>query len=482
MSAGASWKLYSDSACTQEIDKTVQLDVGMNTAYLKVTAQDGTPSVYTLTISRMSPSGGSSSGESDNGASVIVNGESKIAGTAQTTTGPDGRTTTTVTVDSGRLESILASEKSGATVVIPVTGNADAAAGVLTGQMVKTMENQAATLVVRTDSGTYTLPASEMKISAVSQQLGTNVDLKDIKVVVSIAKTSGQMATVVKNAAKDGGYTLMPPSVDYTVTGSYGGRTVPISSFNAYVERRIAIPEGIDPAKITTGVVVEPDGTVYHVPTQVTVINGRYYAVINSLTNSTYSVIWNPIEFTDMNNHWAKASVNNMGSRKVVTGVGNGEYEPDRNMTRAEFAAVMVRALGLAPGKGSSSFSDVASTEWYCGYIQTAAAYGIIKGYSDEEFGPADTITREQAMTMIARAMKITRLNAGLANGEGSKLLEAYSDRAKVSAYAKDSITECLKTGVVAGRGNHTLAPKAYVTRAEVAAMVERLLQKSKLI
>lgn len=487
VSAGASWALYSDSGCTHEISKTMSLNVGLNTAYIKVTAQDGTALVYTLNITRQSGSDGSSSGSSGSGgssggASVIVNGESKTAGTAQTTTGSDGRTATTVTVDSGRLESILASEKRGATVVIPVAGHTDTAAGVLTGQMVKIMENQAATLVIRTDSGTYTLPASEINITAVSQQLGTNVDLKEITVAVSIAEPSRQMASVVENAAKDGGFTLMAPSVDYTVTGSYGGRTVNVSSFNAYVERMIAIPEGIDPAKITTGVVVEPNGTIYHVPTQVTVIDGRYYAVINSLTNSTYSVIWNPIEFTDMNNHWAKASVNNMGSRKVVAGIGTGQYEPDRNMTRAEFAAVMVRALGLAPDKGISGFGDVASTEWYCGYIKTAAAYGIVKGYSDAEFGPNDTITREQAMTMIARAMKITRLNAGLASGEGGKLIEAYSDRAAVSAFANDSIAECIKTGVVYGRGNNTLAPKAYVTRAEVAAMVERLLQKSKLI
>jgi hypothetical protein len=270
--------------------------------------------------------------------------------------------------------------------------------------------------------------------------------------------------------------------VDYTVTCSYGGHTVNVSSFNTYVERTVAIPDGVDPSKITTGIVVNPDGTIHHVPTRVTVIGGKYYAVINSLTNSTYSVIWNPIAFSDMKNHWAKASVNNMGARMVVNGVGSGNYEPDRNMTRAEFAAVMVRALGLEPEKGASGFSDIASTEWYCGYVKTAAAYGIIKGYSDTVFGPNDTITREQAMTMIARAMKITGLNGNLIESETSKLIGAYADGKTISDYADDSIATCLKTGVVSGRGNNTLAPKAHVTRAEVAAMIERLLQKSNLI
>lgn len=435
----------------------------------------------TITAGGSSSSGGTTPA-GQGGASVIVNGESKTAGTAQTSTSPDGKTTTTVTVDSTKLEGILASEGNGATVVIPVTGKSDTAAGVLTGEMIKGMESRDATLVIRTDSSTYTLPASEINITAVSQQFGTKVALKDITVAVSIAEPSGQMSSVVKDAAKDGGFTLMIPSVDYTVTCNYGGRTINVSNFNAYIERTIAIPDGVDPSKITTGIVVNPDGTVHHVPTRVTVIAGKYYAVINSLTNSTYSVVWNPIEFSDVTTHWAQESINNMGSRMVVSGVGNGNYEPDRNMTRAEFAAVMVRSLGLEPGNGASSFGDVASNEWYCGYVKTAAAYGIIKGYSDAAFGPDDTITREQAMTMMARAMKITNLKAGLTDSEGNKLMAAYSDSATVSTYANTSIAECIKTGVVSGRQNHTLAPKAYVTRAEVAVMAERLLQKSNLI
>ncbi len=492
VSTGASWKMYSDSGCTKEISKTMSLNLGLNTAYIKVTAQNGSALVYTLKITRKNGSGGSgdsgsgNSGPSGSGsedaASVIVNGETKSAGKANTTKDPDGKTTKTVTVDSGRLENILAAEKSGATVVIPVAGQANTAAGVLTGQMVKTMEKQAATLAVRTDSASYTLPASEIDISAVSQQLGANVDLKDITVAVSIAEPSNQMTSVVENASKDGRFTLMVPSVDYTVTCSYGGRTVNVSNFNVYVERTIAIPEGVDPSKITTGIVVNPDGTTYHVPTRVTIINGKYYAVINSLTNSTYSVVWNPIEFTDADKHWAKASVNNMGSRMVVTGVGDGKYEPDRNMTRAEFATVIVKALGLKPGIGSNSFSDVDSAMWYSGYIKTAVSYGIIKGYDAKTFGPDDTITREQAITMIANAMKTTGLKADLTNSDTERLLGHYEDGTRISKYAINNMAACLKTGIVSGRKSNTLAPKAYVTRAEVAVMVEKLLQKSKLI
>lgn len=427
--------------------------------------------------------GGSSSGSSsNNGATVIVNGETKTAGTAQTTTNSRGQTTTTVTVDTSKLENILASHGANATVTIPVTGGSDVAVGILNGAMVKSMESKDATLVVQTDSGAYTLPASEINIDAVSQQLGTTVSLSDIAVTVSIAEPSASMTQVVENAAQDGGFTIIVPAVDYTITCTHGSQTVNVSSFNAYVERTIAIPDSADPTKITTGVVVDPDGTTHHVPTRITVMNGKYYAVINSLTNSTYSVIWNPVKFSDVVNHWAKDSINDMGSRMVVTGVGNNNYDPSRTMTRAEFAAIMVRALGLEPGTGASGFGDVNSADWYCGYIKTAALYGLIKGYDNGNFGADNTITREQAMTMITRAMTITKLSVRLSDSEINQLLSTFSDGESASSYAKESIAACLKTGITSGTSNTTILPKADISRAEVVVMVQRLLQKSGLI
>ena len=501
---GATWKAASTTETLKASSSAVTVNLASSKTYLlravlTITARtmpygsdtdvytDADIVCYSNAVSMTTTASGGSSTKASTpskteGATVIVNEKDQTAGTVTTVTSSDGRTTAVVTVDSGKLETILSSEQKGATVTIPVTGSSDAAAGVLTGEMVKNMESKEATLVVKTDAATYTLPASEIKIDSVSKELGTNVSLKDIAVTVSIAEPTNKMAQVVENVAKDGGFTLMVPAVDYTVTCTYGGRTVNVSGFNSYVERTVAIPDGVDPNKITTGVVVDSDGSVHHVPTKVTVIGGKYFAVINSLTNSTYSVIWNPIEFSDAAKHWAKASINNMGSRMVVTGVGADQYEPNRNMTRAEFAAVMVRALGLEPETGASTFGDVAVSKWYCGYIKTASSYGIINGYTGTAFGPNDTITREQAMAMIARAMKITGLEASLTDSEAASLIAAYADGKNVSQYAGNSIAACLKTQIVSGRENSTLAPKAYVTRAEVAAMVERLLQKSKLI
>ncbi len=217
-------------------------------------------------------------------------------------------------------------------------------------------------------------------------------------------------------------------------------------------------------------------------PTQVVEIDGVYYAVINSLTNSVYTLIYNPLEFDDVEGHWAKDAVNDMASRKVINGYTDRTFNPDEDIIRAEFAAIVVRALGLAEGMGENSFSDVEKDDWYCGYVETAASYGIINGYGNGEFGPNDLITREQAMTMLARAMKITELETDLSNSTISTLLVAYTDSEGVSDYAQAGVVSCIQTGVVTGKTPVTIAPQDSVTRAEVAVTVQRLLEKSELI
>ncbi|MCC2683803.1 MAG: hypothetical protein K0R75_702, partial [Paenibacillaceae bacterium] len=415
------------------------------------------------------------------GVDVLVNGKAENAGTAETSK-VDDQTVTTITVDPQKLEQRLASENQGAVITIPVNTGADVTIGQLNGQMIKNMEQQQATVEIRTDNASYTLPAQQINISALSSQLGANIELQDIKVQIEISKPSDDQVKVVENAAVQGEFTVVVPSLDFTVTSTYGDTTIEVTQFNAYVERSIAIPDEVDPNKITTGVVVDQNGSVRHVPTKVVADNGKYYARINSLTNSTYSVVWHPIEFKDVANHWAKAAVNDMGSRMVINGVGNDLFNPDQDITRAEFAAIMVRGLGLRLENGISKFSDVKATEWYGSAIQTARSYSLIDGFEDGTFRPLDRITREQAMVMIARAMKWTGLQSNMYAEEAEELLSPYVDAGDVSEWARQSIIASLAAGIVSGRDGHELAPQLNITRAEVAAIIQKLLQNSGLI
>ncbi len=412
---------------------------------------------------------------------VEVDGKKQDAGTSSSATS-GGKTVTTIKVDDTKLDKLLESSGNKPTVTLPSTAGSNVTVGELNGQTVKNMEKKEAVLEIKTETVTYTLPAAQIDIDSVSSQIGSQVELKDIKVSVKIAEPSADTAKIVADTASKGNYQVVVKPVEFEITCTSGTKTVEVPKFNGYVERTVAIPDGVDPSKITTGIVLNADGSFSHVPTVVVKIDGKYYAKINSLTNSTYSVIYNPVTFTDAANHWAKAAINDMGSRMVVTGMGDGSYQPDRSITRAEFAAIAVRAMGLRQGTTESAFGDVSASDWFNGYVDKATEYGLITGYDSTSYGPNDTITREQAMAIIARAMKITGLSVSLTDSEVSSLLANYTDGASVSSYARAGAAACLKAGIVTGSSTTTLSPKSYVTRAEVAVMVQRLLQKSGLI
>ncbi|MDD4493694.1 MAG: cadherin-like beta sandwich domain-containing protein, partial [Eubacteriales bacterium] len=254
-------------------------------------------------------------------------------------------------------------------------------------------------------------------------------------------------------------------------------------STGVYIESIIEIPEDVEPSKITTGVIVNSDGTYSHVPTVITIIDGKYYAKINSLKNGPFLLIYNQKTFKDVESHWSRDAVNDMASRLVINGVNDDMFRPDSDITRAEFAAIVVRALGLMqPGAGKNIFEDVTKDAWYYDAVAIAYEYGLIDGYGNGNFGPIDKITREHAMTIIARAMNITNLRAEFADGEAEKLLAEFGDSEQSSAYTKKSIAACVKAGVVLGKKEKMLATKDYITRAEAAVIVRRLLQKSNLI
>ncbi|MBY3623193.1 hypothetical protein HGO21_27170, partial [Acinetobacter sp. CUI P1] len=412
---------------------------------------------------------------------VLVNGKVENAGTA-TISKLDGKTVTTIVVDQEKLEQRIANEGQNTIITIPVTATSDVIVGELNGQIIKDMEQKQAVLIIDTPKGTYTLSAAQIDISAISAQFGSNISLKEMKVQITISAPTADVEKSIVELAEKKQLTIVSQPLEFTVKINYGGKIIELSKFVTYVERTIPLSDGIDPNKVMTGLVLESDGTIRHVPTQIVVIEGKRYARIQSLTNSTYFVAQISQNFKDVANHWAKDIVNEMGSRTIINGIGDNLFIPNQEITRAEFAAIIVRGLGLEPESGTTSFTDVKISDWYSDVVQTAYSYKLIKGFEDGTFHPSDKITREQAMSIIAKAMIITELKAKLPSQDASDLLSSFADANKISDWAKSGISDSLQAGIVTGRSGNELAPKAFITRAEVAAIIQRLLQQSDLI
>ncbi|GAB6110157.1 Ig-like domain-containing protein [Fusibacter bizertensis] len=419
---------------------------------------------------------------------VIVNGKIENAGT-ETASTENGKRTVTVAVNNktieSKIEEAVKSNTTGQQNVIQVKvadTKSDVVKVELTGDIVKQLENNTFDVSIKRDAVEYVIPAKELTISNVAKELGVaETSLKDIKVEVKITKLDELVVSRYNEVAKENGATIVFPPTAFEVvakTTNAAGKTedVNIAKFSNYVERVMEIPDGVDPSKVTTGVVFNADGTYSHVPTDVYQKDGKWYARLNSLTNSNYSVLWNPVTVKSVENHWAKDAVNDMASRLVIF---NAEtFEPNKAITRADFAEYIVRALGLyRPGEYQNKFTDVYTKGDRTLAILIANEYGIVTGYPDGTFRGDNQITREEAMAMYQKAMKITKLT-----GSDINRINTYADSMQVSKWAVSYVTDVLSAHVFNGTTATTIAPKANLTYAEAVQAIRNLLLESKLI
>ncbi len=416
-----------------------------------------------------------------NGVPVLVNGRAENIGMLDTTT-VNNQTITTITPDSVKLLEWLEREGNNAVVTIPVQVDSDRTTAVLNGGIVQQLAERSAVLVFTTPSASYQLSGSQLPWGDIAIDLGAAANLADVDFKLTIAKASPADKNLLQAASNQAGTTWLVEPVHFTMTATYKNTTTDINRFSSYVRRDLLIPDTVNPNQITTGVVVGPDGSIHHVPTYVRQQDSQYYAVINSLTNSMYSLVWHPVTFPDTVNHWAENAISDMGSRMIVTGVAPDRFEPNRYITRAEFAAMVVRALGLTPGKGDTSFTDVQASQWFAGYVQTAREYQLIEGYEDARFAPQDHITREQAMTIMSKAMVLTGIQTTASQEQIEAELASFKDQSSIAGYARAHMAANLSQNIAKGRSASTLAPKGQITRAEVAQLLQNLLQQSELI
>ncbi|MEA4841854.1 MAG: DUF4347 domain-containing protein [[Clostridium] symbiosum] len=469
---------------------------------IKVTAEDTLiVNYYKVKVKVTSASSGSSGGSGSSATTtqpsqvtsqntvVVVNGKEQNAG-KETQKTEDGKSTVTVAIDNkaidNKIDEAIKTNTTGLgnVIQVPVADTKSEVAKVeLTGDIVKKLEENTFDVSVKRDNVEYIIPAAEFTISKVAANLGIQEKaLADIKVEVKITKLDEKVVEKYNEVAKTNGAELVFSPVQFEITAkttNIDGTTKEhsINKFSNYVERVMEIPSGVDPSKITTGIVFNVDGTYSHVPTEVYQKGGKWYAKLNSLTNSDYSVIWNPITVRSVENHWSKDAVNDMASRLVI--FNSETFEPDKAITRADFAEYIVRGLGLYR-EGSThknNFKDVTATGERTLAILIANEYGVVSGYADGTFRGDNQITREEAMAMYKRAMKITKLV-----GSDENRYQNYTDYSQVSEWAATYVKEVLSSHVFNGTTETKISPKASLTYAEAAQAIRNLLVESNLI
>lgn len=188
---------------------------------------------------------------------------------------------------------------------------------------------------------------------------------------------------------------------------------------------------------------------------------------------SKYGVMVFEKSFDDVKTHWAKADIEILASRGVVSGIDGNRFGPELSVTRAEFAVLLVKALNLREEE-PISFTDVPTESWFHAEVAKAVKAGIISGYGNGKFKPNLKITREEMAVMINKACQSA--GKGLAAGN-ENVLTNYTDKVQVSAWAKGSLADVINAGIIQGRSETTLAPNAAATRAEASVIIRRLIK-----
>lgn len=168
------------------------------------------------------------------------------------------------------------------------------------------------------------------------------------------------------------------------------------------------------------------------------------------------------ISFTDINSsHWAYSPVIYLAEKFILNGYLDGTFKPESNITRAEFAKIIVSATGSIDPYALSTFNDISNKDWYYSYVSTAYSMGYITGYPDGSFRPNDNITRADICTIVNRVLKAEKASSS-----------TFKDDSSIPLYAKDAVYALNSKGIINGYQDGTFAPLTFATRAQTAKII----------
>lgn len=188
---------------------------------------------------------------------------------------------------------------------------------------------------------------------------------------------------------------------------------------------------------------------------------------------SMFAVGYNKVKFADVSETaWYYRAINFISSRNITSGTDYEKFSPDAILTRAEFLVMTMRAYGILPDENlSNNFSDAGNT-YYTGYIAVAKSLGITKGPGNNMFEPDKEITRQEMAALLYNTLKVINR---LPEATEEKQLTSFKDSSLIEDWAKDAMALFVGTETINGSHN-MLNPTATATRAEMAQLLYNLL------
>nr|AAB00841.1 pullulanase [Thermoanaerobacterium thermosulfurigenes] len=430
----------NDQGRITELTKDIEIDVIRQ----ENNSGSGTGNNNTST----SGSNSSSTGSGSTGSTSITSNISNTSNTSNTigVITKNGNVIT-LTLDAGKAKDLIVNSKDKKVVFdITTIGEGQQKVVQISKDILDTSAANGKDIVIKSDNASIALTKDALNQNQI--QNGVNVSIKD----------NGKPNVT--------NYVSLSNVVDITISGISGNVTLAKP-----VEVTLNISKANDPRKVAV---------YYYNPTtnQWEYVGGKVDASSGTITfNATHFSQYAAFEydktFNDIKDNWAKDVIEVLASRHIVEGMTDTQYEPNKTVTRAEFTAMILRLLNIKEETYSGEFSDVKSGDWYANAIEAAYKAGIIEG-DGKNARPNDSITREEMTAIAMRAYEM--LTQYKEENIGAT---TFSDDKSISDWARNVVANAAKLGIVNGEPNNVFAPKGNATRAEAAAIIYGLLEKS---
>ncbi len=165
--------------------------------------------------------------------------------------------------------------------------------------------------------------------------------------------------------------------------------------------------------------------------------------------------------------HWAKDAIEALYNKGILSGMGDGTFNPDGSVTREQLAKIICESFEFNTSPETASFTDVGEDRWSYPYIVLMKSAGVINGYEDGSFRPSAEITREDMAVMLCRACDAAGIKL-----EDKRAFADFDDDGEISGYAYESISRLYISGIMNGTGEKIISPKGRATRAMAAKLI----------
>lgn len=276
-------------------------------------------------------------------------------------------------------------------------------------------------------------------------------------------------------------------SVNGKLLGTGQGVTIETNLYgdklNRYIPTEIAVPSSIQTSDITAVILQGTDGNWTTIPWKMNIQGNEAFIDVQLTGEGSISFIQNNQSFSDISaNYWGKQSIAEAEEKLFVLGKGNGKFDPENKVTRAEYPTILLRVAGFMNKNAESNFKDVGNDAWFKRSVAIATDMGIVNGISSTSYAPQATLSRVEGMTMVGRLLSTLELTDDLTEKEVNNILKSFDDEKSIPTWARKATALTIKHGIIVG-DNGEINPQNPLTRAQAAAIamrVEKLVTKEK--